>query len=291
MDINTRGLLETIQVGTQVIETRTYDAAGRLTNIDRPSVDETRTYDELHRVTSIANNDGGTNDVGTASYTYDANGNKLSETWTGVMSAWNFTTENGGDDGYDDEDRFTRFNQAGQNRIHNLTRSSIGNISSIDFNGSTTTRGFSDIHELTSVGGVPQIYDVDGNLKTAKSGVDFTWDEAGMMKTSNVSAGDSSGIEGFNEYAYAPDQKRVSKRTTRNGNVVDTVYIYAGKNCIAEYREWGKRRLQRIRNIVYGKTIDNLGNDRTKQRATPSRDSEPTMERLGTRRQCNFANC
>ena len=90
-DFTNRGELDLIKVDAVQIEDRDYDAIGRLTNVDRAFVDEVRGYDNANRLLSIANPN-----VGTASYTYDANSNKLSESWTGVMSAWNFTTRNAG---------------------------------------------------------------------------------------------------------------------------------------------------------------------------------------------------
>ena len=77
-----RSLLDTIAVDGAQIEDRSYNVLGLLTNVDRAHVDEVRTYDDLNRATGIANTN-----VGDASYGYDANGNKLSESWTGVMGS------------------------------------------------------------------------------------------------------------------------------------------------------------------------------------------------------------
>ena len=66
----------------------------------REYTDEVRTYDTASRLTSIDNNHG----AGKASYTYDNNGNKLSETWDSVsnMTAWSFTTEDSGASSFTD---------------------------------------------------------------------------------------------------------------------------------------------------------------------------------------------
>ncbi len=86
-----RGKLDTVDWNGTEIENRAYDALGRMTSNDRAYVDETRVYDNANRVTSIANTN-----LGTATYTYDANSNKLGETWTGNLSTWSFTTEDSG---------------------------------------------------------------------------------------------------------------------------------------------------------------------------------------------------
>ena len=69
--------------------------------------------------------------IGTASYTYDVNCNKLSETWTGTMAPWSVSTDNTGTypQGYDAEDRVRNFKQTIKNVDLSLTRSDIGNIS------------------------------------------------------------------------------------------------------------------------------------------------------------------
>ncbi len=248
-----RTMLDTIDVDGIEIEDRSYDAIGRLTNVDRAHVDEVRTYDVVNRVIGIANTN-----VGNAMYGYDANGNKLSEMWTGVMAAWNFTTQDGSSDGYDDEDRFLNFIQAGQVKVVNMTRSDIGNISNVNLNGTGIARAYSSIHELTSIGGTAQTFDGDGNLTVAQSGVDLAWDEAGMLKQSLVSAGDTAGIEGTNEYGYDASQKRVTKKITRSGTVAeDTVYVYAGPNVVAEYTK-GSVASAPNQEYIYGESIDSL---------------------------------
>ena len=248
-----RSSLETISWDGTQIEDRDYNGLGLLTNVDRPFVDEVRFYDDVNRVTTIANNN-----VGDASYTYDGNGNKLTEAWTGAMASWNFTTQSGGNDGYDAEDRFMNFIQSAQTKTVSFTRSDIGNISNVNLNGTNTARGYSNVHELTSIGAQSQTFDTDGNLTTAHSGVDLAWDEAGMVKSTVVSAGDTAGIEGTNEYGYDASQKRVTKKVTRNSSVVeDTVYIYAGPNCIAEYTS-GTAATSPDQEYVYAQAIDSL---------------------------------
>ena len=118
-----RGQIDTIDWAGSEIEDRGYNELEQLTSVDRPSIDETRSYDDRGQVQTIANGA-----VGTATYAYDANGNKLSESWSGAMSSWNFTTQSGGNDGYDAEDRFLNFNQSGQSKTLSMSRSDLSLI-------------------------------------------------------------------------------------------------------------------------------------------------------------------
>ncbi len=164
-----RGELDTVDWNGTEIENRAYDALGRMTSVDRAYVDETRVYDNANRVTSIANTN-----LGTASYTYDANSNKLGETWTGIMSSWSFSTEDSGasdQDGYDDEDRFVRFEQLGQSKDYDLVRSDIGNITNRKLNGANQLRTFNEVHQLDDLAGTSQVFDANGSLTTSHTGM------------------------------------------------------------------------------------------------------------------------
>ena len=217
-----------------------------MTSVDRPSIDESRTYDDRGQVKTIANGA-----VGTATYAYDANGNKLSESWSGAMASWNFTTQAGGNDGYDTEDRFLNFNQSGQSKTLAMTRSDIGNISNVNLNGTSTARSYSNAHELTTVGTDSQSFDDDGNLTIAANGNTFGWDEAGMMQQANVAGGASV------EYGYAADGKRIWKKVTDGGSITETVYVHSGPNCIAEYAK-GAAPASSGNEYTYAGGIDSL---------------------------------
>ena len=230
--------------GTQ-IEDRGYNDLGQLTSVDRPTIDETRTYDNRGQVTTIGNGA-----VGNATYAYDANGNKLSESWSGAMSAWNFTTQSGGNDGYDPEDRFLNFNQPNQSKTLSMTRSDIGNITNVTLNGTGTARGYSNVHELTSVGGSSQTFDTDGNQSTSINGNSYQWDEGGMLKQVTASGNTI-------EYGYNADGKRIWKKVTDGGNVTETVYVHAGPNRIAEYAN-GAAPASNGNEYVYAGGIDSL---------------------------------
>ncbi len=250
-----RNMLDTIAWESSQIEDRSYSDLGQLTNVDRPYIDESRTYDDAGRLTAVNNNN-----VGNASYTYDENGNKQSETWTGNMSGWSFTTVNTGTytDGYDAEDRLRNFKQPTKSVDLYLDRSDIGNITNYKLGSTNAYRSYSNIHELTTVDGTSQTFDADGNLTDTHTGIELDWDEGGMLKQTVVSAGDTSGIEGTNEYGYDAERKRVWKKITRNSSVAEhTVFVYAGPNCIAEY-DSGTAATAPNQEYVYADAIDSL---------------------------------
>ncbi len=252
-----RGELDTVDWDGAEIEDRAYDALGRLTSVDRAYVDETRVYDNANRVTSIANTN-----LGTAAYTYDANSNKLGETWTGVLSSWSFSTEDSGaadPDGYDDEDRFIRFEQSGQSKDFDLVRSDIGNINDRMLNGTSQSRSFNEVHQLTSLAGSSQTFDANGNLTASHTGIMLGWQDGNSrLNQTVVSSTSTAGIEGTNEYGYDADNKRLWKKITRSGSTAEhTVYIYAGPNCIADY-DAGTAAASPEQEYIYGQTIDSL---------------------------------
>jgi RHS repeat-associated protein len=238
--------------GTQV-EDRSYNDIGLLTGVDRAYVDETRTYTAAGRVNTI-----NSNNVGSMTYSYDANGNVTGETLSGNMANYSFTTVSGGNSGYDGEDRFMRFIRSGVSEDIQLTRSHIGNISNVNLNGGNTARGFNNAHGLTTVtGGVTQTYDSDGNTTKLHTNVTASWDDAGRTKNTNTPTGASAGIPGFNEYGYVGGL-RIWKKITRSGSVVEhRVTVHAGPNVIAEYNA-GATASSPVQEYVYADQIDSL---------------------------------
>jgi RHS repeat-associated protein len=253
-----RSAIDTIEWDSIEIEDRDYDDLGRLASIDRPGIDETRGYDDAGRLTSIGNTN-----VGTATYTYDANHNKLSEAWSGAMADWSFVTTNGGtySSGYDAEDRFRNFVQSAKSVSLYLDRSDIGNITNYQMNSVDSYRSYSNIHALTSVGGTSQTFNSDGQLTSSYHGHTNSWDEAGMLKQANVTG--SVGIVGENNYGYDATQRRIFKNIVREiakdtyGTVEHIVYIHAGPNLIAEYTA-GTAAASPSQEYVYAQEIDSL---------------------------------
>lgn len=245
-----RSELDTISWQSTQIEDRAYDTLGRLTGIDRAYTDETRVFDAAGLLLSIDNTG-----VGTASYTWDTNNNKLSETWTGNMSSWSFTTTKSGvgsyEDGYDAEDRFRRFIQSSQSNDVYLARSEIGNVTDTQVNSTSHLRSYSPAHELLNLDGVTQTFDNDGNLTSSHSGVVLTWNDANQLAvTTNGTV--------VSTYKYDAGNKRVSKKVVDGVTTIeDTVYIYAGPNCVAEYI-YGTSAASPDQEYVYGTGIDSL---------------------------------
>ncbi len=227
-----------------------------LTGVDRAFVDETRTYNAGSQLTQINNTN-----VGSQTYTYDLNGNVTSETLSGNMANYSFSTIHAGGpfaDGYDAEDRFMRFKRSGVTEDILLTRSNIGNISNVNRNGTNTARGYNTAHGLTTVtGGTTQTYDTDGNTTKLHTNVTAVWDDAGRMKNTNVPAGATAGIQGLNENGYVGGN-RIWKKITRSGSVVEhRVHIHAGPNLIAEYNA-GVAASTPVQEYVYAGEIDSL---------------------------------
>ena len=171
------------------------------------------------------------------------------------MAAHSFTTEKSNassyQDGYDEEDRFRRFVQSGQNNDVYLDRSAIGNILDVNVNNNAAPRSYSAVHELTSVDNVAQTFDDDGNQLTTHSGVSLSWSDANRVQS--TTNGNVTGT-----YQYDADNKRIHKQVTDNGTTtVDTLYIHAGPNCIAEYNI-GTAPAAPAQEYIYGQEIDSL---------------------------------
>ena len=138
-----------------------------------------------------------------------------------------------------------------------LGRSGIGNISSANLNGSSTSRMYNNVHALTSLGASSQSYDSDGNATTLHTGVTLDWDDAGRVQATHVGSSATAGIEGDNEYGYL-DGKKIWRKITRGGSVVtNEVYIYAGPNRIAEYSA-SQPATNPLRQRVFADGIDSL---------------------------------
>ncbi len=222
--------------------------------------DETRLYDDASRIQPIANSP----NVGTVSYTYDANGNKLTESWTGAgnMSNWNFTTENGADDGYDAEDRFLRFDRPTQNEEFTWARSDIGNIGNISLESNLfQARSYNELHQLKSVASVTQVFNADMQMTTTHTGLTpLTWDQSGQFKQVVVPAAATAGLEGTHSCGYDASGRRVWKnKDVTTGTDEHLVFIYSGPNCIAEYHAGDDpSTADPQRQYVYGTAIDEL---------------------------------
>jgi hypothetical protein len=194
---------------------------------------------------------------------YDENNNKQSETWTGPLAPWSFTTKdpsaNEFPSGYDEENRFRRFTQSSQSKDYDLIRSDIGNITNRQLNGTDQIQTFNEIYQLSDIAGTSQTYDANGNLITSRTGMSLSWQNSnGRLKRTNVPSGATAGIPGTNDYGYDAENRRVWKKITRSGSMFEhTVYIYSDSNCIAEYNSGSPSASPKIE-YVYGQIVDSI---------------------------------
>ena len=178
------------------------------------------------------------------------------------MSNWNFTTENGADDGYDAEDRFLRFDRPTQNEEFTWARSDIGNIGNINLESNLfQSRSYNELHQLESVASVTQVFNADMQMTTTHTGLTpLTWDQSGQLKQVVVPAAATAGLEGTHSYGYDASGRRVWKnKDVTTGTDEHLVFIYSGPNCIAEYHAGDDpSTADPQRQYVYGTAIDEL---------------------------------
>ncbi len=164
------------------VATFTYDAGGRETQRNLGNgLTTTRGYFADNQIQTIA-----TPTVETLTYTYDANKNPTSETRSGVMAPYSWST---GPSGYDDEDRLTgwiRTNGDSQNwslsPVHDWTTTTI--------NGAIQTRTHGPAHEIFTMSGAgvtptsaTLTHDTKGNITTDGRGTNMAWDFDNMLQS------------------------------------------------------------------------------------------------------------
>lgn len=115
------------------------------------------------------------NKLGKRTYTYDQNGDLISESISGVMNAYGFTSS------FDQEQRISGWNRADGNLNQTWNRSLVGNWNSSTENGTTTSRSHNSVHEITSLGGIALTSDSLGNLTSNSNGHQYTWSEDSLL--------------------------------------------------------------------------------------------------------------
>ena len=213
-----RDQLESIVYDASLIDTRTYDAGGRLaTSLYGNVIGTTWSYRNDNLVSSITR----TNLTGADfSYTYDANKNKTSETISGVMADYGFSTTS-----YDDQDRLTSWNRTDGNLDQSWNLSKEGDWNAFTENGTTENRSHTEVHELTAIDATPLLYDAKGNLTQNSNGQTYTWDFDNRMASATVPVGSAEGIEGTHGYTYDALGRRVSKSVDDGGTTMTTVFV------------------------------------------------------------------
>ncbi len=238
-----RGLLSSVaydpdgngpMAGT-TIASFTYNAAGRETmRALGNGLSTTRTYLSDGAVDTIA-----TPNVETLQYGYDENRNPVSESRTGAMAPYSWSTGAGG---FDAVDRLVNWTTtSGDSEAWGLT----GESDWLQYtqNGVIQNRTHTSAHELLTVDAASIVHDSRGNLTQDERGVTMTFDA-----DNNASGFTENGASGLEDLTCEYDAlgRRVATSSASAGT---TIYVSAGHQTIAEYAS-GECKL------VYGAFVD-----------------------------------
>jgi RHS repeat-associated protein len=199
-----------------------YDALGRRTSLTRPNgVNTSYSYDTLSRLLGVLHNGGAL--PGSASYTYDAAGNRLTK--TAVQEA--------------SPNPVSVLSQYSYDPIYELTQavvnSSVAESYSYDVVGNRLSSAgpvsynYNASNELTSTSAATYTYDNNGNTitKTTSAGMtSYTWDFENRLASMTL-----PGTGGTVNFKYDPFGRRVEKIAPTTGT---TIYAYDGANVTAE---------------------------------------------------------
>jgi RHS repeat-associated protein len=137
-----------------------YDAAGRLSRVNKGNgTATTYSYDAAGRLVLLANLAADESPHTSFAYTYDSRGSRL--TATSQDGVWTYT--------YDATGQLTRAvltstNPLITNQDLRYNYDAAGNRISTLINGTATNYAINNLNQYTGIGGVPQLYDADGNL-------------------------------------------------------------------------------------------------------------------------------
>jgi RHS repeat-associated protein len=182
-----------------------YDAAGELTQTTLPAANgyvETRTYDPAGRVVEVENRSG-TFNLSSFTYTLDPVGNPIRIIRTGTLPETQTLT-------YDANDRLTsvcyqELCSNGNDPHISYTYDQVGNRLTESRASGTTTYSYNAADELTQAGSASFTYDEDGNELSA-DGRTFSYDLASRV-ASTASGGTTT------SYGYDGDGNRVRATT------------------------------------------------------------------------------
>jgi len=202
-----------------------YDTGGRITELQHHNGSRIRyTYDAANRLVTLLNRRDDNSVIADFSYTYDANGNRLTENLqpAGIFS----------DYGYDGDNRLVSVNSpaAGLNDIFSFD--STGNRASLVRNGAATTYTYDAGDRLQQAGAAVFQYDPNGN-QTQRN--DFSGETRYEFDGENrlVRVVTSAGTDV--RFQYDPFGNRISR--TING--VETRYFLDGDNVLLELNAAG----------------------------------------------------
>ena len=235
------------------VATFTYDAGGRETQRNLGNgLTTTRSYFADNQIQSIA-----TPTVETLTYTYDANKNPTSESRSGVMAPYSWST---GPTGYDHEDRLTNWSRTnGDSQTWNL--SPVHDWNSTTINGAVQTRSHGPAHELLTMSGAqvtssPRTltYDPKGNMTTDDRGCGMIWDFDNMMQSF---AG--NGVTDLKNATYEYDAigRRCATSIVELGEEVETAILV--NSGVSELCEFSPSSIATILSTsIYADDIDDL---------------------------------
>jgi RHS repeat-associated protein len=218
-----------------LIVTYTYDAAGRLSRKDNGNgTYTTYAYDANGNVLHLINFAPNTTVNSRFDYTYDPLGRRT--TMTTLDGSWTYA--------YDGTGQLTRAifastNPAIPNQDLKYNYDAVGNRTSTVENGVTTIYVSNNLNEYTSVGGVTQVYDADGNL-VSDGTTTYTYDV--LDRLIDVAKANST-----TDYAY----DSLGNRTSESINGVVTNYLIDPtgiRNVVGEFHNFD----QSTAHNVYG---------------------------------------
>jgi RHS repeat-associated protein len=167
-------------------------------------------------------------------YTWDANKNKTSESITGVMSGYGFTSAG---TTYDNEDRLTGFSRAATSgpallyQSWNLT--AVGDWTSVTTNGTAQNRTHGPTHELLTAG--------------ATTAMNLTWDSDNKLRSADIDANGTADVN----FQY----DALGRRVARSGTGGSVVFVQMDQQTIADYPVGGAATTPTFR-YVYASYID-----------------------------------
>jgi len=249
------GTLNQLRLDGSTVSTRSYDAGRRqTTDVLSNGITETRTYrnDNLLSAINYSNTS-----LGNMTYTWDANKNKTSESVTGVMSGYGFTSAG---TTYDFEDRLTGFSRAATSGPASLSQSwnltAVGDWTSVTTNGTAQSRTHGPTHELLTAGGQNVATDVKGNITTlpanlrpagATTAMNLTWDSDNKLRSADIDANGTADVN----FQY----DALGRRVARTGTGGSVVFVQMDQQTIADYPVGGAATTPTFR-YVYASYID-----------------------------------
>jgi RHS repeat-associated protein len=195
--------------------------------------------------------------LGDLGYTWDANKNKTSESITGVMSGYGFTSAG---TTYDNEDRLTGFSRAATSGPALLSQSwsltAVGDWTSVTTNGTAQNRTHGPTHELLTAGDQNVATDVKGNITTlpvnlrpsgSTTAMNLTWDSDNKLRSAEIDANGTADVN----FQY----DSLGRRVARSGTGGSVVYVQMDQQTIADYPVGGAATTPTFR-YVYASYID-----------------------------------